>query len=76
MQEIDKQYSDARFLRHLFEEHVKNQLKENLRPQLEKILNAEVEKAVASMQTSIETAYQFHNNERLVRIILEDKRDK
>ena len=74
--EMDRQLCDERFLLQLFEGHVKNQLKETLRPQLEKILNSEVEKAVASMQASIETAYQFHNSERLVRIILEDKRDK
>ena len=72
--ETDKQLLDARFLHQLFEAHVKKQLKETLRPQLEEILNAEVEKAVASMQTSIETTYQFHNNYRLVRVILEDNR--
>lgn len=76
MATIDKELMDARFLRHLFEEHVRKQLKESLRPHLEYILETEINKAIASMQTSIESAYHMHNNEKLVRIILEDKRDK
>jgi hypothetical protein len=68
--------NDAELMHRLFEDHVKRQMKDALRPQMEQILDEAVEKAVASIQTSINSVYSAHTNERLVRIILEDHRVK
>ena len=60
----------------LFEDHVKKQMKNALRPDLEKILDEAVDSAFASLKVEIETMYQMHTNENLVRIILDDKRGR
>ena len=70
----DKKFEDGKLMLHLFEEHVKRQLREILQPHIEGALNEAIEQAMKSMQPSIEIMYHAQNSERLVRIILDDKR--
>ena len=73
---LDQKKADATLMFRLFEDHVKKQMKDALRPDLEKILDEAVDSAVASLKVQIETMYQMHTNENLVRIILDDKRGR
>lgn len=73
---VDQKKADANLMFRLFEDHVKKQMKDALRPDLEKILDEAVDSAVASLKVTVETMYQMHTNENLVRIILDDKRGK
>ena len=67
---------DARYLLQIFEQHVKRQMMDTLRPMLEKVLEEEVTKAVASFQTSIEAYHNMSSDVRMVRVILDDRREK
>ena len=67
---------DARYLLQVFEQHVKRQMMDTLRPMLEKVLEDEVTKAVASLQKSLESYHNAANDVHMVRVILEDKRVK
>jgi len=67
---------DARYLLQIFEQHVKRQMMDTLRPMLEKVLEEEVTKAVASLQTSIEAYHSMSSDVRMVRVILDDRRGK
>lgn len=68
--------SDTTLMLRLFEDHVRKQMKNALRPDLEKVLDEAIEGAMASLQVTVETMYQKHTDERLIQIILNDKRTR
>lgn len=72
----EREIRDAEFLHHLFVQNVKDEMKGQLMELAESIVDEACEKAISSMKAQIETLYSQHNNERLVRLIIERKDKK
>ena len=65
--------TDEKLLYQLFEEHVKKQLRDKLKPEVDRILDECIDGAVDSMKANLIQHYDLMNDHRLIKIVLEKK---
>ena len=73
-QQFDNALKDNDLLYELYVQHVKNELRDRLKPIADKILDECVEEAAKSMQGHIESVYSAFDYGHTFRVILENKK--